>query len=284
VARRPGDRINGGFKKKKLFLATTSIAALATVSAGAADLSRPVMKAPPPPPPPACAQFGGFYVGGQVGATYYDHYWQDLDAFRSVAGDNHQAVDSANASKSGWNAGIQAGYNWQMSRCTVFGVEADWSWTNTRAEKRNTLFGTGEDDYINVSSRMKSFGTVRARTGVVVDNLLIYVTGGVAWARFDRDFTFFSQENGGETEVLSASHNRWGWTAGVGTEWAITPSVSLKSEVLYIGFQQKEYSITSTFFDPGFSYRFDSRDSVWVSRVGLNFRWGGPPAPVMAKY
>jgi outer membrane immunogenic protein len=270
---------------KKLFLATTSMAALATASAGAADLSRPMMKAPPPPPPPACAQFGGFYVGGQVGATYYDHRWQDLDAFGpdQLA---REMTDSSNASKSGWNGGVLAGYNWQTSRCTIFGVEADWSWTNTRAEKFHTATD-GEDDYsLNVSSRMKSFGTVRARTGLVVDNLLLYVTGGVAWARFDREFTFFDSGNGPatETEIFSVSHNRWGWTAGVGTEWAITPNVSLKSEVLYIGFTSKESTFTSVIINPGVAYRFDSQDSAWVSRVGLNFRWGGPPAPVMAKY
>ena len=31
-----------------------------------------------------------------------------------------------------WNGGVQIGYNWQ-SRCSLFGIEADWSWTNARA-------------------------------------------------------------------------------------------------------------------------------------------------------
>ncbi len=33
-----------------------------------------------------------------------------------------------------------------------------------------------------VSNNLQSFGTVRARTGVVVDNLMLYVTGGLAYA------------------------------------------------------------------------------------------------------
>ena len=69
---------------KKLFLASTAIVALAVGSAGAADMARPVLKAPPPPPP-LCAQFGGFYVGGQIGAIYYDHNWNDLDNFGNRA-------------------------------------------------------------------------------------------------------------------------------------------------------------------------------------------------------
>ena len=47
-------------------------AALSVGSADAADMRAPVMKALPPPPP-ACAQFGGFYLGGQVGYSRWEH-------------------------------------------------------------------------------------------------------------------------------------------------------------------------------------------------------------------
>ena len=75
---------------------------------------------------------------------------------------------------------------------------------------------------------MRWFGTVRARTGVVVDNLLLYVTGGFAYARFNNVLTVF--EDAPATAVAFAnSRTRWGWTAGVGTEWAFAPNWSLKS-------------------------------------------------------
>ncbi len=49
---------------KKILLATTAlVGAAVAVPAGAADM-RPALKAPPPIVRPACAQFGGFYVGG----------------------------------------------------------------------------------------------------------------------------------------------------------------------------------------------------------------------------
>ena len=38
---------------------------------------------------------------------------------------------------------------------------------------------------------MRWFGTVRARTGIVVDNVLLYATGGLAYARFNSDLTVF---------------------------------------------------------------------------------------------
>ena len=40
-----------------------------------------------------------------------------------------------------------------------------------------------------MSSKLDGFGTLRLRTGIVVDNLLVYVTGGLAQARFDRSQT-----------------------------------------------------------------------------------------------
>ncbi len=34
---------------------------------------------------------------------------------------------------------------------------------------------------------MKWFGTARVRTGIVVDNVLLYATGGLAYANFNRN-------------------------------------------------------------------------------------------------
>jgi outer membrane immunogenic protein len=249
-------------------LAGAAIGALSVGSAGAADLPRrSVLKAAPPPPPPACAQFRGFYVGGQVGATYYKHRWHDLDGFGPSL--NAALPATGSADDWGWNAGVTAGYNWQLG-CTVFGVEGDWSWTHAKAE-RVYVSSTNTSEDVYVSSRMKWFGTLRGRLGgVVAQNLLLYVTGGAAWARFDRNFAYTGST---EVETFSDRDTRWGWTAGAGAEWAITSSVSVKGDVLYLGFPSKDTAFTSTIIDPGIVYRFDNKDSAWVSRIGVNFRF-----------
>jgi outer membrane immunogenic protein len=252
---------------KHRLLASAAIGALSIGSAGAADLPRrgPALKAAPAIAP-ACAQFRGFYVGGQGGSTLYNHRWQDLNGFiKDELG--HETPDHSDTTKLGWNAGATAGYNWQ-ARCTVFGVEADWNWTNAKATKYLTSDPGSEDVY--VSSKMKWFGTLRTRTGLVVDNLLLYVTGGLAWARFDRSFTLNAF---GDVETFSSRDNRWGWTAGVGTEWAINNNWSVKGDVLYLGFPNKETSYTSTVLDSGGIFRVDNKDSAWISRIGINYRW-----------
>ena len=109
---------------KKLLLATFAVSALAAGSAGAADLPR---ARPLPPPPPPCAQFGGFYVGANVGWGYGEHRFRDLDGFGPFGG--FFLPNEATRSVDGFVGGIQGGYNWQ-SRCTVFGIEADYNWAN----------------------------------------------------------------------------------------------------------------------------------------------------------
>jgi outer membrane immunogenic protein len=268
---------------KKLFLATTAIVALAAGSAGAADMA--VKARPLPPPPPACAQFGGGYIGANVGWSIYNYNYHDR-------GNLVQTIDSdlpthVRLTDDRWNGGVQIGYNWQ-SRCSLFGIEADWSWTNAKASDTFLDGDGGTQDALTVESRMRWFGTVRARTGVVVDNVLIYATGGLAYARFNRDFTVF-EDAPATAATFSSSRTRWGWTAGVGTEWSFAANWSLKSEFLYMRFAHDDTNFTGFTFNgvnfgvPGRTYTFNSNDEAWVTRIGLNYRWGGY-SPVVAKY
>jgi outer membrane immunogenic protein len=144
-----------------------------------------------------------------------------------------------------------------------------------------------------VTSRLRGFGTIRARSGVVVDNLLLYVTGGFAFAKFDRTASgaFFAGKNGCESfcaEAFEQSRTRWGWTAGVGAEWALWSNWSIKSEFLYARFQRDEQTVFCTVFcETPRNFRFESNDSLWTTRIGLNYRFGDygkGPVGVRAAY
>ena len=78
---------------------------------------------------------------------------------------------------------------------------------------------------------------------------------------------------------LSSSKTKWGLTTGVGTEWAINQNWSIKSEVLYARFEKDEVTFTCTVFRANEQKRFEYYDSVWTTKIGLNYRFGG--APVM---
>jgi outer membrane immunogenic protein len=267
---------------KKFFIASAALAAVYSAPAVAADM--PVKAAAPVVARPACAQFGGWYVGGNVGYGYYNHRHEDRgNLVQSIDSD---LATSAQLTNSNWNGGVQGGYNYQAG-CTVFGVEADWSWANNRAS--GTFFdgdAATQDSFI-LESRMRWFGTVRARTGIVVDNLLLYVTGGFAYARFNNSLTV-NEDAPATTAVFASNRTRWGWTAGVGTEWAFAPNWSLKSEVLYMRFENDSPTFTGTtinginFGVPGRAYEFATQQDAVITRVGVNYRFGG--GPILAKY
>jgi len=258
---------------KRLLLAAVAVVAFTGGSATAADIA-PSYKAPPPPRP-ACAQFGGFYIGGNVGAATYDWTWNDRDSWARNEFDGG-LPDSTRGTKSGFIGGLQGGWNWQ-SGCTVFGIETDWSWASIERTREITDGDAGAAlDTLTVSNKLRWLGTTRTRAGVVVDNLLLYVTGGLAYARFDRTFTAIDQ--GVSAETFSSTNTRWGWVAGVGTEWALWNNWSLKSEALYVRFQESETNFTSAVAianGNGAIKRFDHHDSAWIARVGLNWRFGG---------
>ena len=178
-----------------------------------------------------CANFNGFYLGANVGWGYHDHDWSSRDSWAS----QFSAISDGQVSGTGdgWVAGVQGGYNLQRG-CVVLGFETDFNWSKLDQTHLLTDSGVGAAlDTLTVSSEVRSFGTIRTRTGVVVDSLLLYVTGGVAYANIHSAASltnFVGAVNVRET--FSQSDTRWGWTGGVGTEWQIARNITIKSEAL----------------------------------------------------
>lgn len=234
---------------------------------------------------PGCAQFGGWYVGGNVGWGVYDTAFSDRDGLSKTLDDG--LTSNVNARNNGFVGGAQGGYNWQ-SGCTVLGIETDWSWSALKTSELNLDGDQPTADTLNVENKLRWFGTTRARAGVVVDNLLLYVTGGVAYANFKRNFTYF-QDGPAHANVFSSDSTKIGWTAGAGAEWAFANNWTLRGEFLYMGFEQDRVTAAGDgngIGAAGVNYRLDSQDSVWVSRIGLNYRFGdvGGKGPVVARY
>ena len=214
---------------------------------------------------PACANFGGFYVGIAGGSTTYNSHYTDRDSYAVI---NGAFSTSDSSSEDGLNIGGTIGYTRQTG-CTIFGVEADWSWTDTDISRSLTVFGipgTG----VSVRDEVQSIGTLRTRAGVVVNNLMLYVTGGLAWAEIDHRIT-----GNALNETFTTSGTRWGWTVGAGTEYAFTDRISLKSELLYVKLEDESNSFRSLTTQ---DFRFNHSDDIWITRIGLNFKLGSREA------
>ncbi len=219
---------------------------------------------------PCCAQFGGWYAGANIGWAHDDYQFDDVYGLG-------QAIDSGlpnsvRAEDDGVLGGVQFGYNWQPC-CSLLGIEADFSGTSLRP---SVTFRDGDfpsADTTRAINRVNFLGTVRGRAGVVVDQLLLYVTGGVAYAHTKQTWKIF-EDDPAATETINSKRVRVGGVGGFGAEWAINCSLSIKAEFLYIHFAQHRKQFTSVVHNPGISYRFHSHESQAIGRVGFNYRWG----------
>jgi len=140
---------------------------------------------------------------------------------------------------SGLAGGAQAGYNWQTGQF-VFGGEAD------------IALSGADDTFAPWKFANPWFGTLRARAGFALNNVLLYGTLGFALG-------------GGRAEStgLSESKTHAGWTAGGGVEVGVTQNVSARVEYLYVELADRTYSLT------GIANGFESH----LVRLGLNYRF-----------
>src|SRR5215467_13173164 len=111
--------------KSKLTLATVAVALATMGSAGAADLGRPVLKAPPPPPP---STWTGFYIDGGFG---YGLWAADTITISPVTGVCVLCVTQTQGGK-GWFGTIGGGYDWQLGPSFVLGVLGGWDFASIK--------------------------------------------------------------------------------------------------------------------------------------------------------
>lgn len=267
---------------------TASIAAayIATSAAFAADLAaRPYTKAPPPAV--AVYTWTGFYIGINGGYGWNDS--QDV----GVTGSNVIVISQPGTipfavpglKPEGGLIGGTVGYNWQFGR-GVAGIEADFDWADI-SDSRSVDLPTGAPLVrTSASQKIDFFGTVRGRLGgLVTDQLLLFATGGLAYASVKTDASvneFFNQPVLGRQFIAGADEIRYGWTVGAGAEWKFAPNWSLKGEYLY--YDLGNYTIRGNQSNPvdGISfatYSFNTRGSI--ARAGINYQFGGP---IVAKY
>lgn len=179
------------------------------------------------------AQWAGFYVGGHLGAGF-----GTTDTMGSAVGD---------LSMSGFTGGLLGGYNIQMGSL-VAGVEADVAWASIDGSETTVVASaTASHDWLS---------SFRARVGYATGNWLIYGTGGLAVADFNIDVEDFAGR-------VSNSSTPAGWVLGAGVEYAISPQLSLRGEVLHYSFDETDMPAANLTVDP----------DVTTVRAGISMRF-----------
>jgi outer membrane immunogenic protein len=276
--------------KKSILAAATAFALASGAMVGqavAADLDF----MPEPPPPVFVPTWAGFYVGGHLGyGEGTSDYRQDVDIFvdDGLGGLNFfrggTFRDSVNPD--GIIGGVQGGYNWQMNNL-VFGIEGDVSFADWDAS--STVFDTNAGDLGGPFGDDRAFGTsstdidflasVRGRLGYAMDSVLIYGTGGVAWAEGDARARMVAVDDGVVVAERrgKGSLSDVGWVAGGGLAWMVIPqTMSVGVEGLYYWFKDSTTLIDDTILFEGGEVDVRATAELhdaWVVRARADFHF-----------
>ena len=225
-----------------------------TLQASAADLD--FME---PAPPPFVPTWQGFYLGGHVGYGESDFdFRQDLDFFEDPlvvqSPDSSFNTFRSSVSPDGLIGGVQGGYNWQVNSL-VFGIEGDVSfadWGDSTVVFDSDfdalgdmgLLGVDGEAFGTASSNLDLLASLRGRVGVAFDSLMVYGTGGVAWADADARARIVVSDPGFPTETVftgKKSFDDLGFVVGGGASWMVIPQTfSVGVEGLYYFFDEEK--------------------------------------------
>jgi len=275
------------------------VAALAFVGvANAADLGRPVYKAPPPLAAPVPVfTWAGCYIGAHGGYGWgkntNDFGHAVLLGDGGFDGTGAEFGDYSHDTRGGV-AGGQIGCNYQVEGNWVFGVEVEGWWSGmkgsvTTPEDEGEPEGCGAGRSCGNFSRFESRNRwdvdVAARFGWSWGQTLLYGKVGVVWGGFQYIETHddFPTHHACGPCSVSIDRTQPGVLLGVGLEYAFAPNWSAKIEYDYLNFFSDIIPYPS--LNPGpFSLSVGDRKNI--VKVGLNYRfgWGKSPAPVIARY
>jgi outer membrane immunogenic protein len=218
-------------------LTTASLIALSAASgACAADLRGTLKPLPYAPAPVPAFTWAGAYVGLHAGYALgadSEATTTGTPGFLGLIGPGI-APGQLKVGRDGFMGGGQVGYNAQFGNL-VTGLEADLSLMPKGRDSGfigATALGTTQL-LTSASSEMRWFGTVRARLGVANDRVLVYATGGLAFADLKTSASVTGVQAPGLVWSDAKSETKFGWTLGAGLEYAVTQNWTVKGEYLY---------------------------------------------------
>ena len=279
-----------GLTLKRILLAGLALGIVAA-PAMAADMA---VKAPAPYP----YLWNGFYVGLNAGyadeqSTFTTAASYTPDGALGVVPTVSEGLAALSSGRITTNNGMgfigggQIGYNLQLSKLFVAGLEADIQGkTGTSGGSiaaGQSVIGIPITSNQTVSAKTDWIGTVRGRFGIVLTpTWLVYFTAGLAYGGNNANTTL---AQGGPVPVPggflgtgagSISDTRIGGTYGAGLEWMFARNWSAKVEYLFydLGTATFSYPVKAGAFATPYqtlsnSVHFEGN----IARVGLNYHF-----------
>ena len=242
----------------KRILIASALALAAGGQALAADL-------PPPPPAPATYipvappyNWTGFYIGGNLGAGFSN------GSFSDTLGSTF-----TNSTNTTFLGGGQVGVNYEFWGGLVIGAEAMFDWA---PNQNNNITATNGVNTATAQINNRWLTTATGKLGYAWDRVLVYGKGGGAWVGQNSSSLAI---NGVPSSFSSSSSTNWGWTAGLGVEWAFWGNWSARAEYDYIGLNNQSFTVSAT--APG-AFASDvisaNSRSINMFTAGVNYKFG----------
>lgn len=266
---------------KSTLLAGVGLVALSMATGGAARAADAAASTLP------AWSWSGFYLGAHGGYAWARDPFDDQFFFTPPS-------DLTGVNSRGWLAGFQAGANWQKG-AWVGGLEIDISGTGIGGTNSLTQSfitpGLTTTDTVSQTDKFDMIGSGRVRLGYVPwPNVLLYGTGGLAWARIDQTFVDTTTQTGrGGADITTQSSTnpvwRFGWVAGFGAETRLWNSNWLaRLEYLHYDFGDTGYasSVLTVNATTITSASTSSAITVDLVRAGLTYKFGAGPLAAAA--
>jgi outer membrane immunogenic protein len=272
-----------GISMKKIILATV-LAGIGSTAAWAADVGTPNA-----PAPAEVYNWTGFYVGGDVGVAGVAQNFTSNFSQQSLAPDLNNNIQNNPFATTPFVGGGHVGFNWQFAPSLVAGVEGDWQ--SVRAShsfcRQTDAFGntceegdSSERGLASAGGELDWVATARARLGWVTGPVMLYGTGGAAFADVKSSLALNCQASGCGVDFFnplsasaSPSTHKTGWVAGAGIEWMFAQNWIVRGEYQHIDLG----SVSSTLSPDcnGCSFSATQKLGVDILRAGVSFKFGG---------
>jgi outer membrane immunogenic protein len=248
--------------------------------ANAQDFDVPTLRGTSPfiPAAPKYTRWAGFYAGGQIGHSSAEMDFKGAteglmaQMLRQLAVESEHHVSEwgvlGTANPSGLSYGAFVGYNTQWNDVIV-GIDLHYNrasgfFANAPSDSISRAVATENGLVYNLtaegaaSMRITDYGSARLRGGWIVGNFLPYATLGVAVGR--ANIFRSARVSGTETAPCNPqpcvtpppvsfdfsrsetknAHFIYGWSAGVGVDIMVMPSVFVRAEFEYMGFTEAQ--------------------------------------------
>lgn len=200
----------------------------------------------------------GFHAGLHAGTGLTSFQMADF----SQNGMNPQNYSFGDTS--GYAAGFQMGYDYQLANNVVLGVGGEFSWSNTHKDMVITGIQGGEVD-------ANWFAGVHGRIGYAIGDILIFGKAGYAVADMDGKYKRARRIAGELVWSEASDSSRFsGWTAGGGIEYALSDKVTVTGEYSFANLTHGSFETPEL---NGVAYRWKGKPRMDQIKLGVNYRF-----------